>query len=480
MRKTTLFLAACLTLAACGGSGDDSESKETKKKDGEAVAELPDKNPYPSTYIRYPSEDVVITGATVLTGTGTLIENGAVVLHDGKVAAVGAADEVDIPDGAETIDAAGQFVTPGIIDIHSHLGVYPAPSVSSTSDGNEASSPNTAGVWAEHSIWPQDPGFNRALAGGITSLMILPGSANLFGGRTVTIKNVPGRTVQEMKFPDAPYGLKMACGENPKRVYGKSGPSTRMGNFRGYRDGWIDAAAYKKKWDDYAEKIEDGEDADPPSRDLKLETLAMALDGEVRVHMHCYRADEMAQVIDMSEEFGYEISSFQHAVEAYKVADLLAENGTCAAMWADWWGFKLEAYDGVRENAALVAAQSEGCAIIHSDSDVGIQRLNQETAKAMADGNAIGLNITPEEAITWITANPAKAMGILDQTGTLEVGKMGDVVIWSGDPFSVYSQAEKVFIDGALMYDRNDPNINPRSDFELGQLGQGPNGGAGK
>ena len=149
-------------------------------------------------------------------------------------------------------------------------------------------------------------------------------------------------------------------------------------------------------------------------------------------------------------------------------------------MWADWWGFKLEAYDGVRENAALVAAQPEGCAIIHSDSDVGIQRLNQETAKAMADGNAIGLNITPEEAITWITANPAKAMGILDQTGTLEAGKMGDVVIWSGDPFSVYSQAEKVFIDGALMYDRNDPNINPRSDFELGQLGQGPNGGAGK
>ncbi|MEM9232790.1 MAG: amidohydrolase family protein, partial [Pseudomonadota bacterium] len=237
---------------------------------------------------------------------------------------------------------------------------------------------------------------------------------------------------------------------------------------------------YAKKWAEYEEKIGNGEEADAPGRDLKLETLAGALNGDILIHMHCYRADEMVQVMDMAEEFGYEITSFQHAVEAFKIADKLAESETCAAMWADWWGFKLEAYDSVRENAALVAAHENSCAIIHSDSDLGIQRLNQETAKAMADGNLLGLNVTPEEAITWITANPARAMGILEDTGTLEAGKMADVVIWSGDPFSVYTQAEQVYIDGALMYDRNDPNLSPRTDFELAQQGQGPTGGAGK
>ena len=480
MRRWALgLMVAAAGLSACVNDADDDDAKDKKDK-GDVTAELPDPNPYPSTYVRYPSGDVAITGATILLGTGEKIENGTIILADGKIAAVGAAGDVDIPRDTAEIDAEGKYVTPGIIDNHSHLGVYPAPSIASTSDGNEATAPNTAGVWAEHSVWTQDPGFTRALAGGITSLQILPGSANLFGGRSVTLKNVPSRTVQGMKFPDAPYGLKMACGENPKRVYKSRGPSTRMGNFRGYREGWIDAKAYKKKWDDYEEKIADGEEADAPTRDLKLETMAGVLNGDILLHMHCYRADEMAQVIDMSKEFGYKISSFHHAVEAYKIADLLAENDICAAMWADWWGFKLEAYDGIRENPALVAAQENSCAIVHSDSDLGIQRLNQETAKAMADGNLLGLNITPEEAITWITRNPAKSMGVLDQTGTLEAGKMADVVIWSGDPFSVYSQAEQVFIDGAKLYDRNDPAISPRSDFELGQIENEPTGGAGQ
>lgn len=480
MRRWALgLMVAAAGLSACVNDADDDDAKDKKDK-GDVTAELPDPNPYPSTYVRYPSGDVAITGATILLGTGEKIENGTIILADGKIAAVGAAGDVDIPRDTTEIDAEGKYVTPGIIDNHSHLGVYPAPSIASTSDGNEATAPNTAGVWAEHSVWAQDPGFTRALAGGITSLQILPGSANLFGGRSVTLKNVPSRTVQGMKFPDAPYGLKMACGENPKRVYKSRGPSTRMGNFRGYREGWIDAKAYKKKWDDYEEKIADGEDADAPTRDLKLETMAGVLSGDILLHMHCYRADEMAQVIDMSKEFGYKIAAFHHAVEAYKIADLLAENDICAAMWADWWGFKLEAYDGIRENPALVAAQENSCAIVHSDSDLGIQRLNQETAKAMADGNLLGLNITPEEAITWITRNPAKSMGVLDQTGTLEAGKMADVVIWSGDPFSVYSQAEQVFIDGAKLYDRNDPAISPRSDFELGQIENEPTGGAGQ
>ncbi len=218
--------------------------------DSDAVR--PPTDPYPSTYEAYPSQTVLISGATVLTGTGERIDEGAVLLQDGKIAAVGAGDTIAAPEGATLIDGAGKWVTPGVIDIHSHLGDYPSPQTESTSDGNEIVSPNTAYVWAEHSVWPQDAGFTRALAGGVTSLLILPGSANLFGGRSVTLKNVPARTVQGMKFPGAPYGLKMACGENPKRVYGdRGGPDTRMGNFAGYRAAWIEAAAYKKKWDDY-------------------------------------------------------------------------------------------------------------------------------------------------------------------------------------------------------------------------------------
>ncbi|MBI1366193.1 MAG: amidohydrolase family protein [Alphaproteobacteria bacterium] len=459
----------------------------------------PPSDPYPSSYKPYPSKPTLIVGATILTGTGARIENGAILMQDGKIAAVGAAGDVKAPEGAVRIDAEGKFVTPGIIDIHSHLGVYPSPGVDSTADGNEMTNPNTANVWAEHSVWPQDPGFTRALAGGVTTLQILPGSANLFGGRSAIVKNVPSRTVQGMKFPGAPYGLKMACGENPKRVYGqKGGPMTRMGNMAGYRAAWIEAAAYKKKWDDYykaAEKFyadkgkskdgdkkgdEDKKPPEPPTRDLKLETLAGALNGDIRVNMHCYRADEMAQVIDMAKEFGYKVASFHHAVEAYKIADILAKNDICAVVWADWWGFKLEAYDSVRENAALVDAQPNGCAIIHSDSEIFVQRLNQEAAMAMADGNHMGLKIPEERAIEWITRNPAKAMGILDKTGTLEPGKMADVVLWSGDPFSVYTRAEKVFIDGAMLYDRLNEKLSPRTDFELGQAMNGPTGGAGQ
>ena len=469
----------------------------------------PPKDPYPSTYRPYASGVTLISGATILTGTGERINNGAVLIEGGKIRAIGPASTVTAPQGATRVSGAGKWVTPGIIDMHSHLGVYPSPSTDSTSDGNEAVAPVTAQVWAEHSVWPQDPGFTRALAGGVTSMQILPGSANLVGGRSVILKNVPGRTVQEMKFPGAPYGLKMACGENPKRVYGeKGGPSTRMANFAGYRQAWIDAAAYKKKWEDYWEEAAKfyGEDQPPtdekkkprretkkkddakkdekpptaPDRDLKLETLAGALAGDITVNMHCYRGDEMALVLDMAKEFGYKVAAFHHGVEAYKVADILAQDGVCGALWADWWGFKLEAYDAVRENIALVDAQPNGCAIVHSDSAIGIQRLNQEAAKAMADGNRMGLKIPEERAIKWLTANPAKAMRIADQTGALEVGKMGDVVVWSGNPFSVYALAEKVYIDGALLYDRADPKRSPRTDFELGQQTNGFTGGSGQ
>jgi imidazolonepropionase-like amidohydrolase len=427
--------------------------------------------PFPSTYEPLASQPTLIENAVILTGTGERLEGASVLMDGGKLSFVGSGDA---PDDALRIDAGGRWVTPGLIDIHSHLGVYPSPGTLAHSDGNEMINPATPNVWAEHSIWPQDPGFSRALAGGVTAMQILPGSGNLIGGRGVTVKNVYSTSYQGMKFPGAPHGMKMACGENPKRVYGRdkrTAPMTRMGNVAGYRAQWIAAQKYRDDWDEYeAKRAEGDEEATAPKRDLKLETLAGVLRGDILVHMHCYRADEMMTILDMAEEFGYAVSTFHHGVEAYKIAQELAEEGVCGALWADWWGFKMEAYDGIQENIALVDRPEGGCAIVHSDSSEGIQRLNQEAAKAMARGQRMGLDIPPERAIRWVTGNPAKAMGILDQTGTLEAGKMADVVLWSGNPFSVYTQADQVWIDGALVYDRADPAIQPVSDFELGQL----------
>jgi imidazolonepropionase-like amidohydrolase len=426
-------------------------------------------DPYASTYVRYPGAVTVIRGATVYDGEGGRIDNGTVVLADGVVQAIGDA-ALASPAGAVELDGRGKWVTPGIIDVHSHLGDYPSPGVASLSDGNEATSPARPEVWAEHSVWPQDPGFSRALAnGGITALQILPGSANLFGGRSVVLKNVPARTVQGMKFPGAPYGLKMACGENPKRVYGSKGnmPQTRMGNIAYTRAVWIKAQAYKRKWDKYER---DG--GEMPERDLAMDTLRGVLAGKILVHNHCYRADEMAIMIDMAHEFGYKITAFHHAVESYKIADLLAKEGICSAMWSDWWGFKMESFDGIKENIPFVH-HAGACAIVHSDDANGIQRLNQEASKALADGRRAGIQVSDAEAWTWLSFNPAKALGIADKTGSLKPGKMADVVLWNGDPFSNYTRPDKVWIDGALLYDAENPRLRPVSDFELGQPGEG-------
>jgi len=428
--------------------------------------------PYPSTYKPLPSRPILITNATILTGTGERLDNANLLMADGKIAAVGT-DNIRISSDVARLDAEGRWVTPGLIDVHSHLGVYPSPYLAAHQDGNEMTAPVTAEVWAEHSIWPQDPGFSRALAGGITSMQIMPGSANLVGGRTVTVKNVPSISYQAMKFPGAPQGLKMACGENPKRIYGERelAPSTRMGNVAGYRAQWVEAQKYILDWEEYEAKRAAGEkDLTRPERDLRLDTLSGVLQGDILVHMHCYRADEMMTVLDMSDEFGYRVSAFHHGIETYKIAGELAARGVCGALWADWWGFKAEAYDGIQEDIAIVDRPEGSCAIVHSDSDEGIQRLNQEAAKAMTRGQAAGMHITPARAIRWVTANPAKSLGILDQTGTLEPGKMADVVIWNGNPFSVYAKADQVFIDGALIFDRANPDRQPVSDFELGQL----------
>ena len=441
------FLVGATSLALLTACGDKTETKtENTVEKGSAFA---------STYTPLPSETTLITNARIIDGTGKEIQSGSILITDGKITSIG----TDVTgDTSLTIDAGGKYVTPGIIDIHSHLGNYPSPSVHAHGDGNEVTSPITSEVYAEHDVWPQDPGFDEALQGGVTTLHVLPGSANLFGGRGVTLRNTPVRTVQEMKFPDAPYTLKMACGENPKRVYGnKGGPGSRMGNVAGYRKNWIKAQDYKKKRD---------KGGDDFKRDLQLETLADVLDGKILVQMHCYRADEMVQILDIAKEFDYKVTTFHHAVESYKIADILKEHDTCSAMWADWYGFKMESYDGILENVPFVHAAG-ACAMIHSDSDTGIQRLNQEVAKTWAHGNRAGLNISKAEAWKWLSTNPAKALGILEETGTLEVGKRADVLIWSADPFSTYARPEKVFLDGALLFDK-ERGLKPKSDFRLG------------
>jgi len=424
-------------------------------------------DPYPSTYQPLPRQDTLIVDATVLDGTGRKLEHTSVLLRDGRIAAVGAALARD--SATVVIAGEGLWLTPGVIDVHSHAGNFPTPYSTADLkhiDTNEMTDPNTANVWAEHSITVQDPVFSRALAGGVTTLHVMPGSTNLFGGRTVVLKTVPATTMQAMKFPRAPVGLKMACGENPLSNYGDLGrfPSSRMGNVAGYREALLKARDHLDQWLAY----ERGERPEPPAADLKLDTLAGLLHGDLRAHVHCYRADDMGILLGLAQEFGFSIKVFHHASEAYKIAPLLARSGVCAAVWSDWWGYKIEALDGIRENAAFVDAAG-GCVMMHSDSGIVGQRLVIEAGKAMAAGRRAGLTIAPEHAIEWVTRAPATALGLEDRIGTIEVGKNADVVIWSGDPFSIYSLATRVFIDGALVYDRTDPKRQPRSDFELGQ-----------
>jgi imidazolonepropionase-like amidohydrolase len=287
---------------------------------------------YPSTYARREHSPVLIRNATILTAAGPELANASILLADGKVVAVGR--DTAPPSGATVVDGTGKFVTPGLIDTHSHIGVYSAPGTRSLSDGNESTDPVTAQVWAEHSFWPQDPQIPLAVAGGVTVIQALPGSANLIGGRSVTLRLIPARTVQEMKYPGAPYGLKMACGENPKSAYAEDGPATRMGNMAGYRAAFAAAAEYRRKLEKSlgnGDGKADGDD-DRPDRDLKLETLVEVLRGRILVQNHCYRADEMAQMLDLGREFGFHIRSFHHAVEAYKIADLLARDSVASSV----------------------------------------------------------------------------------------------------------------------------------------------------
>ncbi len=502
VRRVSLPLILALALGACG-SAPPRAIGHAARPPAPPLPVLPWDTERP-VEASIESGAIALVGGTVMTATGRIIPGGVVWMEDGRIVQVGADDEVEIPPGAQVIDVRGRFVTPGIIDTHSHMGVYPVPSVQAHDDGNEATSPVTAQVRAADSFWPQDPSLARALQAGVTTIQVLPGSANLIGGAGETVKMHLGRSVSEMIFPNAPDTMKMACGENPKRVYGAQhqAPSTRMGNVAGYRRAFQDAIEYGHQWSDWQQNHRlwairqarfaeaqgsttpnDSSTADtegaaasaapddpgpapaPPSRDFGRELLLGAVQGRVLVQMHCYRADEMARMIEVSHEFGFRIRAFHHAVEAYKIRDLLAAEQISVSTWADWWGFKLEAFDAIPENLALLT-EAGVRTVLHSDSPMLIQRLNQEAAKGMTSGRAAGIDVTEDQALRWITAEPAWTLGIEDRTGTLEAGKMADIVVWSAHPLSTFARADLVFVDGILEHDRTRPPY--RTDFELG------------
>ncbi|MFO8099524.1 MAG: amidohydrolase family protein [Salinibacter sp.] len=456
-------LLALVLLTGCASTGSTTSSSEQSASEyDEATLENMREGAYndafESTYEPLSATPTLIQNATIMTAAGETIENGDLLMRDREIDTLGT--DLPVPDDAQVVDGSDMYVTPGLIDSHSHLGVSATPAVGPHFDNNEVGMA-TPELWMEHGVWPQGPGFARALAGGTTTALLLPGSGDIVEGRGFTAKLLPGRTPQDMKFPDAPGTLKVACGENPKG--GGGFPTTRMGTAAGFRSTLLDAQDYRESWDDWL----NDPSGEPPARDLGQGTLAQVLRGDMLMQVHCYRADDMATFVEIAQEFDVDIRSFHHAVEGYKVRDLLAENNISASMWSNWWGFKMEAFDGIPQNVALVH-EAGARAIVHSDDDLEIQRLHHEAAKALRAGREAGLDISRNEALRWVTANPAWALGLQDRVGTLEPGKNADVVLWTGDPFSMYTKAQRVWMDGALVYDRTDPDRQPRSDFELG------------
>ena len=392
---------------------------------------------------------IVIQNATILTVTkGTF--SGSILIRDGKIAEVG--EHLTAPADSQIIDATGKFVMPGIIDCHSHIA---ADSI------NEGSVSVSAMVGIEDVLNPEDISIYRALAGGVTTANILHGSANSIGGKCTVVKLRWGKDAHEMVFQGAMPGIKFALGENPKRAGNPSGqrigaqnvnlryPATRMGVEDVIREAFTEAKAYQQSWKDYNEKIARGEQAIQPRRDLRLEPLVEVLEGKRFVHAHCYRSDEILMLLRVADEFGFKIRTLQHVLEGYKVAKEIAEHGAGASTFSDWWAYKLEAFDAIPYNAALMTRKGVVVSL-NSDSAELMRHLNDEAAKTMKYG---GLNET--EALSLITINPAKQLAIDNRVGSIEVGKDADLAIFDKHPLSNFAKVEQVYIDGELYFDRN-------------------------
>jgi imidazolonepropionase-like amidohydrolase len=390
------------------------------------------------------SNVVAIRGGTVLTVTRGTIQNGVVVLRDGKIAAVGGSG-TSIPQGADVVDATGRFVTPGIIDAHSHIA---AESI------NEGGTTVSSMTGIEDVLDPTDVAIYRDLAGGLTVANVLHGSANPIGGKNQVIKLRWGKDARGLVFEGAPPGIKFALGENPKdmRQFGQTGPRrypvTRPGVEFVIRDAFSRAKVYQKEWQDYERRRAGGAASEQPRRDLQLEPLVEILEGKRLVHSHTYRADETLMLIRLAEEMGFKIATFQHVLEGYKVADEMAKHGVGGSTFSDWWAYKIEAEDAIPHNAAIM--HKRGVLVsINSDSAEHARRLNTEAAKSMHWGG-----LTEDEALSFVTINPAKQLKIDSRVGSLEVGKDADVVIWNKHPLSTYAIVDRVYIDGMQYYDR--------------------------
>jgi imidazolonepropionase-like amidohydrolase len=394
---------------------------------------------------------VAITNATILTATHGTIENGTIIIRNGKIAAVG--KDLSVPAGAQVIDGKGKFVMPGIIDAHSH---------SAAESINEGSLSNTAMVRIEDVIREDAIGMYRSLAGGVTTLNILHGSANTVGGQNAVVKIRWGLPVDSLLFAGAPPGIKFALGENVRQTNvpqtpGRAPryPRTRMGQEELLREVFTRAREYQAEWKAYegamAQRRKDAKTAEPlpPKRDLQLDAMVEILEGKRLVHAHSYRSDEILMLLKVAKDFGFRIASLQHVLEGYKIADEIAAAGTGASTFADNWAYKLEAFDAIPFNAALMAERGVKVSI-NSDSDERARRLYQEAAKAMKYGGA-----SEEEAIRMITLNAAWQLGVDKLTGSIDVGKDADIAIFNGHPFAPASRVEMTLIDGRVFFDRN-------------------------
>lgn len=399
---------------------------------------------------------MVIQNATVMTVTKGNIEKGSILIRNGKIAEVGR--NIRVPQGAEVIDASGMYVTPGIIDAHAHIAVQGSV--------NEGSIAVSSMVRIEDVINPTDINIYRDLAGGVTSANVLHGSANPIGGQNAVIKLRWGKDAKGLLFEGAPPGIKFALGENVKRSnftpqpgQPRRYPATRMGVEDVIRQAFTEAREYKKQWDDYNRRKAAEPDLIPPRRNLKLDPLVEILEGKRLVHCHSYRSDEIVMMIKVAEEFGFKIATFQHVLEGYKVAKEIAKHGAGASTFSDWWAFKIEAYDAIPYNAAIMTRKGVVVSI-NSDSAEEARHLNQEAAKTMKFG---GLNET--EALKLVTLNPAIQLGIDKRVGSIEVGKDADLVIFDKHPLSVFTVPQKVLIDGIVYFDRQ-KDIAMRAEME--------------